>query len=336
MSCLKYMSRRGRSKGFNTAPYFTLHREICEQPIGTISRINSRRLLHFVPEELLLALHLDLKAMGQVPVYLRLRTLDRISVSFNPDEDLYREGLRILLALQQKLQYNSHMRSDPDSVPEPSEVGQSVTLTRALLLLNGVEILQRIIMQSSLLPKETSHKHAENSRYLVLQSHCIEVLHRLCVDDADIAKELSANEELFHGLLSLLQFTETCIVTCDLLECLLLSRKDVLNLATIPNIGALIARLDNIQLANFCKVLAISLSDLDVYEHKTSLYAQCKEKNRNNFSCVRDVNQEVILNVPGILKRLVLIACAKPCEMTLRKTAALFDNFSCVHLLRLV
>ncbi|CAN7946407.1 unnamed protein product, partial [Ixodes pacificus] len=240
----------------------------------------------------------------QVTVAEQLCTLDTLSVTFFPDEDLYREGLAILGVLQQKLQYNSHVRSDQEQ--------PSAGLIEALVRLDAVEILQRIVMQSSRLPRESALKLAEDPRYLVLQSHCVVLLHRLCVDDAAIARRLARSRELLDALLSLFQFTETCLVTCELVECLLLSRMAVLNLASLVNLSGLIVRLDDIQLANFCKILAISLSDLDVYEHKTSLYAQCKEKKRKDFTCVRDMNQEVILSVPGILERLVHIACAKP------------------------
>ncbi|XP_075556184.1 short transient receptor potential channel 4-associated protein-like isoform X2 [Dermacentor variabilis] len=302
MSCFRYMQRRARAKGLNAAPYFTLQREICEQNMVIASK---------PPEQLLVILQPELVTTELGPLYLRLQTLDRLSVAFCPDEQLCQEALRILLALQQKLQYQSHLSSSMDIV-DGSDSSRPAAIMKLLVQLNGIEILLRIIMQYSLLPRETAVKHVNNSRYLILQSHCVEVLHRLCVDDTNVARELSHKEALFQGLLSLLQFSETCLVACDLIECLLLSRREVLNLTTIPNITSLIANMNDIQLANFCKVLAISLSDLDVYEHKTSLYAQCKEKNRNNFSCVRDINQEVILNVPGILKRLVMIACAKP------------------------
>ncbi|KAK8777116.1 hypothetical protein V5799_029539 [Amblyomma americanum] len=232
---------------------------------------------------------------------------------------LFMHGCRFLIAyrcpfalgMHQKLQYQSHLNSSVD-ITDGSDSSHPEAIMKMLVQYDGIEILVRIVMQFSLLPWETASKHAKNSEYLILQSLCVEVLHRLCVDDANVARELCNKEGLFQGLLSLLQFGETCLVACDLIECLLLSRRDVLNLTTIPNITSLIGNMDDIQLANFCKVLAISLSDLDVYEHKTSLYAQCKEKNRNNFSCVRDINQEVILNVPGILSRLVGIACAKP------------------------
>ncbi|XP_070385044.1 short transient receptor potential channel 4-associated protein-like isoform X2 [Dermacentor albipictus] len=305
MSCFRYMQRRARSKGLNAAPYFTLQREICEQNMVIASK---------PPEQLLVILQPELVTTELGPLYLRLQTLDRLSVAFCPDEQLCQEALRILLALQQKLQYQSHLSSSMDIV-DGSDSSRPAAIMKLLVQLNGIEILLRIIMQYSLLPRETAVKHVNNSRYLILQSHCVEVLHRLCVDDTNVARELSHKEALFQGLLSLLQFSETCLVACDLIECLLLSRREVLNLTTIPNITSLIANMNDIQLANFCKVLAISLSDLDVYEHKTSLYAQCKEKNRNNFSCVRDINQEVILNVPGILKRLVMIACAKPLSL---------------------
>ncbi|CAN7939058.1 unnamed protein product, partial [Ixodes hexagonus] len=234
----------------------------------------------------------------------KLRCLDALSVAFFPNEALYQEGLATLGALQQKLQYFSHVRSESDQ--------PSAGLIEALVQLDAVEILQRIVMQSSRLPRGTALKHAEGPRFLVLQSRCLELLHRLCVDDARIARRLACSRELLDTLLSLFQFTETCLVTCELVECLLLSRMAVLQLASLANLSGLIVRLNDIQLANFCKILAISLSDLDVYEHKTSLYAQCKEKKRKGFSCVRDLNQEVVLAVPRILERLVHIACAKP------------------------
>ncbi|CAN8017405.1 unnamed protein product [Ixodes persulcatus] len=274
----------------NAAAYFALHREIGRRRPGSIRKAALVRSLE--------------RGAEQVTVAEQLCTLDTLSVTFFPDEDLYREGLAILGVLQQKLQYNSHVRSD---LEQPS-----AGLIEALVRLDAVEILQRIVMQSSRLPRESALKLAEDPRYLVLQSHCVVLLHRLCVDDAAIARRLARSRELLDALLSLFQFTETCLVTCELVECLLLSRMAVLNLASLVNLSGLIVRLDDIQLANFCKILAISLSDLDVYEHKTSLYAQCKEKKRKDFTCVRDMNQEVILSVPGILERLVHIACAKP------------------------
>lgn len=302
MACVRYFQRRVRSKDLKLAAYFTLHREICEQVLITSNK---------PPQQILLALQAELAIPEHGSFHARLQVLDRLSVSFCPSEELYQEALNILLGMHQKLQYQSHLNSSVD-ITDGSDSSHPEAIMKMLVQYDGIEILVRIVMQFSLLPWETASKHAKNSEYLILQSLCVEVLHRLCVDDANVARELCNKEGLFQGLLSLLQFGETCLVACDLIECLLLSRRDVLNLTTIPNITSLIGNMDDIQLANFCKVLAISLSDLDVYEHKTSLYAQCKEKNRNNFSCVRDINQEVILNVPGILSRLVGIACAKP------------------------
>lgn len=293
------MQRRARAGGLNAAAYFTFHRETFEQSLTA------------PPEKLLLAVQPESSPHHFGPLYGPLQTLDRLSVSFCPDKELCDKSISILLNILQKFQAQTHLTPSND-INDGSESNDPITIIKSVVQLNGIEILLRIIMQYSLLPKETAVKHVRNNQYLMVQSLSVELLHRLCVEDPLAAQKLSSKESLFHGLLSLMQFNETCLVSCDLIECLLLSRRDVLNLTTIPNITSLIASLDDIQLGNFCKVLAISLSDLDVYEHKTSLYAQCKEKNRNNFSCVRDINQEVILNVPGILKRLVMIACAKP------------------------
>ncbi|KAH7983185.1 hypothetical protein HPB52_009934 [Rhipicephalus sanguineus] len=108
MSCFRYMQRRARAKGLNAAPYFTLQREICEQSMVITSK---------PPEQLLGILQPELVTTEHGPLYLRLQTLDRLSVAFFPDDQLCEEALHILL------------------------------------------ILLRIIMQYSLLPRESAVKH---------------------------------------------------------------------------------------------------------------------------------------------------------------------------------
>ncbi|XP_023221940.1 short transient receptor potential channel 4-associated protein-like [Centruroides sculpturatus] len=127
----------------------------------------------------------------------------------------------------------------------------------------------------------------------------------------EIAIQLANRDDVIHCLFGLLQYITTCIAACKVIESLLLSRKNPLDLSTIKEISELISGFENVQLANFCKILAITLSDLDMYEHKSSLFAQMKQKKNHNFY-VRDINQDVIINIPNIMKRMTEIACAKP------------------------
>nr|XP_027227556.1 short transient receptor potential channel 4-associated protein-like [Penaeus vannamei] len=89
--------------------------------------------------------------------------------------------------------------------------------------------------------------------------------------------------------------------------------------AVIPSsssgLDRLIGQLDGEYLANFCSILAVTISDLDVYENKTLLYEQSKL--RSNIKCLsplRDINQEFVLSIPEFLPRLVNFATNLPYE----------------------
>jgi Trpc4-associated protein len=93
---------------------------------------------------------------------------------------------------------------------------------------------------------------------------------------------------------------------------MLQSKKILLDLNKINNIAALIQCLKDEQLANFCRILAVAISDLDIYDNKSSLFAQNKQKRSRGFVNVRDINQELLLSIQELLPRLVNLAVAKP------------------------
>ncbi|XP_055950667.1 short transient receptor potential channel 4-associated protein-like isoform X2 [Argiope bruennichi] len=181
---------------------------------------------------------------------------------------------------------------------------------RDVTLKHIIEILQRFIASYTLLPKKAARNH-ETNEILELKGIALEILHNICVEFEEQAQHCAENENFLKSLFSYMQYDQTCFPACRVLECLMLARKNVFDLSTVENLQDIITGLDDAHLGNFCKILAITLSELDMYENKTSLYAQTKQKKNQNFY-VRDINQDVILRTPKILSRLVDVACAKP------------------------
>ncbi|ELU14681.1 hypothetical protein CAPTEDRAFT_176924 [Capitella teleta] len=134
-------------------------------------------------------------------------------------------------------------------------------------------------------------------------------------------------DEHLDYLFSLLCQEKTFLTACQFLEDILQASKHVLNLNLINNIRALVQNLCNKKLANFCRVLAVTISDLDIYEHKSSLYAQNKQKRMKGFINVRDVNQELLLGIPDLIPRLVQIAIARDYTPRYQGMSSELDNW---------
>ncbi|XP_054715839.1 short transient receptor potential channel 4-associated protein-like [Uloborus diversus] len=184
----------------------------------------------------------------------------------------------------------------------------TVLLTR-LVIEDTAEVLKKYILAYTFFPKPTAEKYER--RILKLKAIALELLHYMCIDFEYLSVNYAENQNFIQALFSYMQYPETCFHACRNLECLLLSRRKILDLSNIENLEEIINNFDVVPLGNFCKILAITLSELDMYEHKTSLYAQTKQKKNENFY-VRDINQDIILKVPDILKKLVNLACIKP------------------------
>ncbi|GFS30167.1 hypothetical protein NPIL_13851 [Nephila pilipes] len=181
---------------------------------------------------------------------------------------------------------------------------------RDVTLQQTVKVLQRFIASYTLLPEKLAQDH-ETIETMELKGIALEVLHNISVEFEDQAKYCADNEIFLKCLFSYLQYDQTCFPACRLLECLMLAKKKVFDLSSVDNLQEIIMRLDDIKLGNFCKLLAITLSELDMYENKTLLYAQMTQTKGQNFY-TRDVNQDIILGTPNILSRLINVACAKP------------------------
>lgn len=143
-------------------------------------------------------------------------------------------------------------------------------------------------------------------------------------------------------------FKDSRYLSCQLIESILL-HMPMLNLNRINNIKYILEKIDDEGLASICRIFAVTLSDLDMSEKKYWANAQKKQQqlqliqkqqqqllnstldnNNSNISSsssptssnsavkkhiqlplsVRDQNQELLLNIPSLLNRLVnLVRC---------------------------
>lgn len=180
----------------------------------------------------------------------------------------------------------------------------------------GVEVLIRILMFNTLFPqssKKAKVGYCESEVVLRIKSLVLEILTKFHVTSIgeQVTSLLMVDDEVLNYVFTLLAHQKTFINACQLIEDMLQSRKEVLDLHRIKNIRPLIQSLSDQQLANFCRILAVAISDLDIYENKSSLFAQNKQKRTKGFVNVRDINQELLLGIPELLPRLVNLAVSR-------------------------
>ncbi|KAI8746483.1 short transient receptor potential channel 4-associated protein-like isoform X1 [Biomphalaria glabrata] len=248
--------------------------------------------------------------------------LDRLSVQNcterNVNSDPNNDEAFIYLKKVLGLLISYEPRRPNNTEVQATDEGQD-KFARSFANLGGIEIMIRFLMAGTVLPKlafnrtEKKTPVCEHPRALRIKSLVLEILIKLntgCVAEKALSKELFCDETMNY-LFTLLATKKTFVNACQLIEDILQHRKDVLDLHRITNLRALVACLDDSQLANFCRILAVAISDLDIYENKSSLFAQNKQKRSKGFVNLRDINQELLLSIPDLLPRLVQIAISK-------------------------
>ena len=130
--------------------------------------------------------------------------------------------------------------------------------------------------------------------------------HSQLITRFDISGEyLCESEDVMIYCFHLLKHESLYNKSVRLIEHMLMAKKSTLNLCIIPHLRKNLETLEGGNLASFCKILAITVSDLDIFEHKSSLYQQNIQKRLEDFIPMRDINQELVLSVPGFLAKLV-------------------------------
>merc|ERR1719508_191033 len=149
----------------------------------------------------------------------------------------------------------------------------------------------------------------------------------MCLLDTTAPVFLGETEEVliwcFHQLNHPDLYSKATLLT----EHILMARKVTLNLCAIPNLHKILQQLEHGRLASFCKLLAVTVSDLDIFENKSSLYQQNLQKRSNEFVPVRDINQELLLSVPEFILKLVNHATRLPYNPRFASTPSEIDHW---------
>lgn len=260
---------------------------------------NGPRRIGQVNEDLLSQFYGELSSVN-----FPISDLDACSVDPLYDPDRCLEALK---EVYNKLSNFESRRNRDDSAED-----EQSKYAKLFLEYGGLQTLLTLLMINSVLP-DRARQAIDTPEQLRIKSLVLQILSRLVTtrQGEQVTTKLVDEDDVMDYVFSLLAYDETCLTACQLIEDMLQARNTVLNLNLITNLRHLVMLLDDKKLANFCRVLAVTISDLDIYENKSSLFAQHKQKSTKGFINIRDVNQELLLSSSDLVPRLVNIAVCK-------------------------
>ena len=240
-------------------------------------------------------------------------------------------GLRLLLE-----HLNLRSQSNPMlagvQIQEDMETNQPPLCEKigaAFIKEGGIQLVLALLMSGSgnLETNPVQLRGSVDSTHVRLKQLCMDVLCQLCVVNKAAPEILGETDELlifcFHHM-NHPSLYEKC---CQMIEHILMARTPTLNLCAIPHLSKVLTTLEGGRLASFCKILAVTVSDLDIFENKSSLYQQNLQKRASSFIPVRDINHELILSVPEFLQKLVDHATRIPYNPRYASTPAEIDHW---------
>jgi len=234
-------------------------------------------------------------------------------------------GLRLLLEHLSHLQLQLQQPGLLGDEGEGAQTPLSEKIGKRLIEEGGIQILLTLLLSGTGNLENNPRPVKESS--VRMRQLGLEVLCQLCLLNKDAPELLGETDELlifcFHQLVHPSLYEKAC----QMIEHILMARKATLNLCAIPHLQKMLERLEGGQLASFCKLLAVTVSDLDIFENKSSLYQQNIQKRSVTFIPVRDINQELVLSVPGFLSRLVEHASRLPYNPRFASTPAEIDHW---------
>uniref|UniRef100_A0A671K5V7 Short transient receptor potential channel 4-associated protein-like n=1 Tax=Sinocyclocheilus anshuiensis TaxID=1608454 RepID=A0A671K5V7_9TELE len=130
-----------------------------------------------------------------------------------------------------------------------------------------------------------------------------------------VTKSLAAREDFVMFLFSLMSNKKVFLQTATLIEDILSVRKEIIQLEEIPNLASLVQSFNQQQLANFCRILSVTISEPDVgVDDKHTLLARSTQQKTNTCPSCAESNQVALLNIPGFIERLCKLATRKVTE----------------------
>uniref|UniRef100_A0A8C3T8V3 Transient receptor potential cation channel subfamily C member 4 associated protein n=1 Tax=Chelydra serpentina TaxID=8475 RepID=A0A8C3T8V3_CHESE len=146
---------------------------------------------------------------------------------------------------------------------------------------------------------------------------CLSILYNTCICTEGVTKRLAERNDFVLFLFTLMTNKKTFLQTATLIEDILGVKKEMIQLEDIPNLASLVSSFDQQQLANFCRILAVTISELDTgSDDKHTLLAKNAQQKKNLGPSRAEVNQATLLNIPGFVERLCKLATRKVSETT--------------------
>ncbi|KAM9408097.1 transient receptor potential cation channel, subfamily C, member 4 associated protein a [Pholidichthys leucotaenia] len=177
-------------------------------------------------------------------------------------------------------------------------------------LFGGVNLLVEILMRPTLTMQKKKTKMNDD-----LIKDCLSVLYNCCICTEGVTKSLAAREDFILFLFTLMTSRKTFLQTTTLIEDILGVKKEMIQLEGIPNLSGLVQSFDQQQLANFCRILSVTISEPDVgNDDKHTLLAKNAQQKRNASPSRAEVNQSTLLNIPDFIERLCKLATRKVSE----------------------
>ncbi|XP_031558497.1 short transient receptor potential channel 4-associated protein-like isoform X2 [Actinia tenebrosa] len=190
-----------------------------------------------------------------------------------------------------------------------------VQVGKVITLFGGVETLVELLF----IPTKLQHKPKRLTRIAAsmrasqmndIVVYSLEILHMLCLTVEGVAVSLAKKTELLDHLFTLLSNQKVFMNATAVLEDLLAAKKGLIDLECLGNLRQLISNLDSSKLANFCRVLSFTLTDLEAVEDRSTLLAQDEQdKEGSTQKDLADQNQGTLISFPEFLPRLVKLAC---------------------------
>jgi len=291
---------------------------------GLCSRLECTRLtglgptsLSFLPDDQMRP-GMDTETVALLPVLRRIEVL----VGSNGTTNCL-SGLRLLLEHLNTGPFPPADQMETAASPKPQAINEKIALK--FVEEGGIRIVLTLLLVGggNVLVNPLPVKDAEVKQ----KEFCLDVLCQLCLLNSGISDSICEIDELVIYCFHLLKHAVLYNKACQLIEHILMAKKTTFNLCVIPNLQKMLMTLEGGRLASFCKILAITVSDLDIYEHKSSLYQQNIQKRSEDFVPVRDINQELVLSVPGLLSKLVDHATRLPYNPRFPSTPSEIDHW---------
>ncbi|TNN52506.1 Short transient receptor potential channel 4-associated protein [Liparis tanakae] len=181
--------------------------------------------------------------------------LQRLYESSHPNSDLSNaHSFLKVLSSQLSMEAMSFVTEDRKTAQE-----STFPNTYTFDLFGGVDLLVEILMRPTL----TMQKKKKNLNDDLVKD-CLSVLYNCCICTEGVTKSLAARDDFVLFLFTLMTNKKTFLQTATLIEDILGVKKEMIHLEGIPNLSGLVQSFDQQQLANFCRILSVTISEPDV------------------------------------------------------------------------